>query len=151
MTYGGKPDGIVNSVIDGLDSILGVVDDIGAVKYPVYIITRTWQGRKGIGTPEDEFEQILPTPHQVNYSQDIRTKTGGAIEAGDILLTMISKERYPSQKLIDLSIDREDETPKTMERYYFINDTLYEVKNVRSKYVCWNVLLRAVNKREVYD
>lgn len=139
---------IVNDLIDGLDDILGIVDDIGAKKHDVYILTRTWEGpRIGQGEKTDIIDQVLPSPHLVDFSHNINVKTGGAIDSGDIMLKMISKESYPEKEMIDCSVDKLEPNSDMVQRYYYIDGRLYEVKSVVSNYVTWNVLLKHTNKK----
>lgn len=134
---------IVDDVLSITNDILGLRDELGAIKHHVYIFTRTWPETKGIGIPVDTEVQVLPTPFLQDYSQDLRVREGGNIRQGDIILKHISKQAYPTEDLIDCSVSN----PKTMEKYYKINNRLYEVINVKQDYVYWNVQVRKTIKK----
>ena len=56
--------GLVDDLIDGIDDSLGMIDEIGAYKDEVYLVTRTWSGATiGLGTATDEERQVYPTPY----------------------------------------------------------------------------------------
>jgi hypothetical protein len=134
---------IVEDVLSITDDILGLRDELGAIKHKVYIVTRTWPEVKGVGAYVEEVAQILPTPFLQDYSQDLRVREGGNIRQGDIVLKHISKQSYPSEDKIDCSVP----DSKKMEKYYKINNRLYEVVNVKEDYVYWNVQVRKTIKK----
>lgn len=134
---------IVSDVLSITDDILGLRDDIGAIKHHVYLFTRTWSVTKGVGTPVDTEVQVLPTPFLQDYSQDLRAREGGSVRQGDIIVKHISKQSYPTEDLIDCSVANST----TTERYYKINNRLYEVVNVKEDYVYWNVQVRKTIKK----
>lgn len=133
---------IVEDVLSITDDILGLRDELGAIKEPVYLLTRKWTEKKGVGLYSDMTETIFPTPYLVDYSHKLSVKEGGAIRQGDIILKHISKQRYPKEELIDCSVSDE----KT-EKWYKIGNRLYEVISVTQDYVYWNVQLRKTIKR----
>jgi len=128
-------------LIDNVDSILGLRDDIGAVKSPVFIVTRTWGEQKGVGVPTDVKTQILPSPRIVEMSHDMRLREGGFVKQGDIILKMISKESYKETD-IDLSVPSDK-----VEKYYLVKNALYEIVSVVDKYVVFQVHLRRTLKK----
>jgi hypothetical protein len=137
---------IVDEVLSCTDDILSIRDDIGALKHPVYILTRSWSGtERGSGTATDSTAQILPSPWVVDFSHSLRVLEGGNIRRGDILLKTISKEAYREECEIDCSVSE-----KNQERWYFIDGKLYEVISVTSEYVYWNVQIRKTSKQKVY-
>lgn len=120
-----------------INSVLSVRDKIGPLKL-VWVVTRRWSGANvGAGVFSDFKTQMLPTPGVVQFSQDIRVREGGAIEAGDILLTNVSKVNYPNKSDIDSSA-----LDKNVERFYVVGEDLYNVINTKEKYLTWDVLLR---------
>ena len=138
--------GIVEDILSITDDILGLRDELGAIKHPVFILTRTWSGtERGDGAPTDMTTQILPTPYVVDLSHNLNIREGGTIRQGDVLVKHISKQSYATEDLIDCSVPN-----KLTEKYYFINNKLYTVVSVTSDYVYWNVLLRASSKKKVY-
>lgn len=137
---------IVNDILSCADDILGIRDDIGATKHPIYILTRVWSGDEiGSGTAVDTKVQMLPTPYLVDFSHSLRLREGGKIKEGDILLKTVSKQSYPTENLIDCSVSN-----KKTEKFYFINGFLYQVISVTSSYVTWAVHIRKTNKQKTY-
>lgn len=137
--------GLVDDILAVVDDILGIRDEIGAIKHPIYILTRVWPGQKGVGVPVDSTEQVLPTPNLVNFSLNQDPNEAGKIPQGQILLKMISKNKYTKNQ-INGTVDN----PTLKERWYYINGELYEVVNVTEDYVYWNVLLKKTIKTKVY-
>jgi len=137
---------IVDDIKSCTDDILGIRDDLGALKHPIYILTRTWDGQEiGDGTAVDNTAQILPTPYLVDYSHSIKIREGGAIREGDIVLKMISKQSYPNESDIDCTT-----ATAKIEKFYYIDGKMYEVVSVTSEYVYWNVHLRRTAKQKTY-
>lgn len=137
---------IVEDVLSVTDSILSIRDEIGAVKSPVFILTRTWAGGEvGKGLPTDSLAQILPSPHIVDFGHDLRVKEGGAVKQGDLILKSISKQSYPLESDVDCSTDGEG-----IEKFYFINNRIYEVVHAKSRYVTWQVHVRKTIKQKTY-
>ena len=136
--------GIIDDLIPCMDDILGVRDDIGAIKNgPIYLLTRTWTGQKGRGTFVDTQVQVLPSPHVVNFSHSLRLREGGMIKQGDIMLKHLSKQKYPTEDLLDCTTDN----PSTVEKFYYMDGNLYECISVLEDYVYWNVQIRKTNKK----
>ncbi len=139
--------GIVEDLIGCTDEILGLRDEIGAVKSHVHILTRTWSGEEvGDGNPSDTIEQILPTPYVVNLHVNSRVKTGGAVKEGDVMLKHISKQSYPDENTVSLKNDN----CKTVEKFYYLDGKLYNMFHVTSDYIYWNVHVRLTTKKKVY-
>jgi hypothetical protein len=134
---------IVQDILSITDDILGLRDDLGATKHLVYLFTRTWPATKGVGIPVDAEVQVLPTPFLQDYSQDLRAREGGNVRQGDIIIKHISKQSYPTEDLVDCSVV----DAKKVEKYYKINNRLYEVINVKEDYVYWNVQVRKTLKK----
>lgn len=128
-------------LIEDIDSILSLRDEIGAVKAPVYIVTRTWKEKKGIGDFTETKNQILPSPRIFDLSHDSRIREGGVVKQGDLILKMISKESY-QEKDIDLSV-----TDDKTEKFYLIKNGLYELVSLIDKYVVFQVHLRRTLKK----
>lgn len=137
---------IVNEILSCTDEILGLRDDLGAIKHLVYVLTRVWSGAElGSGAAVDQLEQILPTPYLIDYSHSLKIREGGKIKEGDIVLKMISKQTYTEERMIDCSV-----TDKKTEKYYYINGRLYNVISVTYDYVYWNVHIRKTAKQTTY-
>ncbi len=138
---------VVDDILSCTDGILGLRDDLCATKNgPIYILTRVWDGEKGRGEPCDTIEQVLPSPFLANFTHSLRLREGGTIKQGDIMLKYISKQAYPTEDLIDCSV----EEPLTTERYYFFDNNFYECISVEQSYVYWNVLVRKNKKLKAY-
>ena len=133
--------GIVDDVLSNLDDILGLRDELGAIKHHVFILTRKWSEERGKGTYTDTKEQVLPTPYVVDFSHDLRLKEAGMIKQGDILVKMISKKKYQEVQ-INCTV-----TDNKTEKYYLINNQLYEVVNVKDDYVHYDVQIRKTIKK----
>lgn len=137
---------IIDDVRSITDSVCGLRDDLGAVKKPVYILTRTWSGaERGSGTPSDSIAQILPSPRVKDFSHDLRVREGGNIKQGDQMLKMISQQSYPLESDVDCKVSAEN-----IEKWYYIDGCLYEVIAVVRRYVTWDVQIRKTIKQKVY-
>lgn len=137
--------GIVDDILSITDSILGLRDELGAIKHPIYILTRTWATQKGLGTPVDVIAQILPTPYLVDLSHSLNVREGGMVKQGDLLVKMISRQSYMTENLIDCTVSNQ-----LVEKWYYIDSRLYEVISVTRDYVNWNVQIRKTIKQKTY-
>jgi hypothetical protein len=125
---------------------LQAVDEIGAIKSYVYQITRTWTGSEpGDGTATEIKTQILPTPLIYDLSHDLRLVEGGIFKQGDLILRMISQYNYPNEN--DVNCFSND---SKIEKFYEIDDDLYQVINVRKDYATWNVHVRRLSDQTRY-
>jgi hypothetical protein len=127
-------------LVSCLDDVLGIRDDIGAIKQPVFIITRTWSGEApGDGTKRDTEKQVLPTPMVVDLSHSLRILEGGAVKRGDLILKMISKNQFPLESEVD------GKSPsRNVEKFYRVGEAYYQVISVTEDYAWWNVQIRRV-------
>lgn len=146
------PNGIVKSLLPSIDAILGVRDSIGAIIQPVYLVTRQWYTDIGLTTPasqpegyaKDTVVQLLPSPGMKSFNQDVRLREGGAIKAGDIVLTGVSRNKYQQCNL-------DGTTPnKGVELLYMLGQTMYQVINVTQKYVTFDVQIRELTDQQRY-
>ena len=129
-----------------VDDVLQIRDEIGVVKAEVSFVTRSWSGETvGDGSASEAKEKVIPTPHVVDLSHNIRLQAAGSIQQGDILLKSISKKRYPDLTDVDGSSES-----KNIERFYEIGDKLYKVINVVSKYATWAVQVRKLTDETRY-
>lgn len=139
-----NPNGVVGSLKDSVDDILGLRDSLGAALMPVYFVERQWTGdESGDGTATETTEQVLPSPRIVSMSDDSRVMEGGAIQLDDILLKGISKNKYPSKVDVDGTTD-----DQSIERFYEIDGQLYGVINVTEKHLTWNVQVRKLSNQK---
>jgi hypothetical protein len=133
---------VYDDLLGDVDSILGIRDDLGVALHPVFIVTRTWSAgtELGEGDYSDTELQMLPSPRIKEFADDYKIKEGGAIQQGDIMLKMISKQSYPKRSDVDCSVDQQ-----FIEKFYKINDIFYRVIFVWEQHVTWNVHLRRVS------
>lgn len=147
-----KQTGLIDSLLPMTDSILGVRDSIGAVIKPVYLLTRTWYTDSGLTIPaaapegfaKDSMIKVLPSPMIKDFSQDIRLREGGAVKAGDIILSSISRNKY---QLSDL--DGTSSAPN-IAKFYLVGVKLYQVINVTESYLTFKVQLRQLSNQQRY-
>ena len=133
----------IKSLLVNADTILGVRDRVGAALKEVFIVTRTWTGDEvGAGQSEDQKDRMLPSPRIVEFTNDVRLNEGGQIKRDDILLKMISKQKYPTENLIDCVSNK-----KHIEKFYEVGGIRYSVIGVTEKHITWNVLLRRTSKQ----
>jgi len=143
-----------DSIADAIDCALQVRDDLGLQIHNVYIVTRT----RAVADPElegfgeegmiiDTKVQIFPTPKIVDYSHSLRTREGGSIKQGDLVLKQISKNNYSRE---DIDCTKTEIQGDNVEKYYYINSDLYTVISVTEKVMWWNVQVRKHISQEVY-
>jgi hypothetical protein len=130
---------LVGSLISpALDDILSVREQLGADIAKVRLITRTWSGEQvGDGDYTDVVEEMRPSPGVKDLSHSYRVAEGGAFQQGDLMLTMVSKNKYPTKNSVDTACDN-----ALVERFYEVNGDLYRVITVVEKYVYWDVQIR---------
>lgn len=133
---------VYDDLLGDVDSILGIRDDLGVALHPVFLVTREWSAGTEIGEGDftDSEKQVLPSPRIKEYADDYKIKEGGAIQQGDIILKMISKQSYPNRSDIDCSVGAQH-----VEKFYKINEVFYRVIFVWEQHVTWNVHLRRVS------
>jgi hypothetical protein len=79
-----------------------------------------------------------------SFNQDVRLREGGAIKAGDIVLTGVSRNKYQQCNL-------DGTTPnKGVELLYMLGQTMYQVINVTQKYVTFDVQIRELTDQQRY-
>ncbi len=146
------PTGIVAGMLQGIDGILNIRDSIGAIIHPVSIVTRTWYTDPDLtiaaaqpeGYAKDLVVQLLPSPGMKEFSQDIRLREGGAVKAGDIILTSISRNKYSKSDLDS------DTGSRNVMRLFLIGDKLYQIINITEKYVTFNIQVRELSNQTRY-
>lgn len=137
--------GIIESLLPSIDSILSIRDSIGAIKKPVYIVTRTWAGTEpGDGAAKDVEAPMRPSPGVKDVSQDFRLREGGMVRAGDIFLSQVSKHSF---KISDI----DGTSPaQNIEKFFRVGDKIYQVINTTESYVTWTILLRQLTSQVRY-
>lgn len=130
---------MIKNLLPGLNSILKVRDDIGAIReQPIYIITRKWSGvSPGDGLSEDTEEKVYPSPGIRDHSHDVRLMSGGTMKQGDLILRNLSKASYPDRKSIDGSSDAKNE-----EKFFKVGDFVYTVVNIKENHLTWDIQVR---------
>ncbi len=137
--------GIIDGLLPAIDSILGVRDAVGAVKQPVFFVTRTWDGSQiGEGAPSDVEVQMLPSPGIKDYKQDIRIREGGNIKSGDIKLFDVSGNKFTESDLDSVT------GQPNIERLYRVGAKLYQVISITKSYVTWDIMLRELTNQTRY-
>lgn len=144
--------GLIDDLKESIDDILGVRDDIGAVLRPVFFVTRTWYSDEEKTVPAteiggyaiDEEVQMLPSPGLKDYSQDLRLREGGMIKQGDLVLTNVSGNLYSESDLDGSS------SAVNIEKFFRVGDAIYQVINVRPKYVVFDVQVRRLANQTRY-
>lgn len=140
---------LVESLLPGLNSILGIRDALGAGIKEVWFVTRTWSGETiGDGTAVEVRARLLPTPKIVakngdGVSKDERFLQGGTVDQADLSLKNISKSSYPNETDVDCS-----STLRNVEKFYEVGGKLYQVKSVSESYLTWNVDLRSISNQQ---
>lgn len=131
---------LVESMQGCSDAIFGIRKCVGAALKPVYIVTRVWSGRSpGEGTVVETVDEILPVPGIKDLAHDRRVKEGGTAKEGDLVVYHVSKNRYPTEDLIDCR------TPaKNIEKFYRIGTELYRVFHIHERYLSWDIWIRRV-------
>lgn len=140
---------IRESLLDCVDDILSVREDMGAQIEDVYLIKRTWdQERAGEGDFKDDEEKVEPTPGIIDVSHDVRVTEGGAIKSGDLILTGISRNRYPKEDTIRTSLSNDEAEQRNIEKFYRIGKHFYRVIHVKKNLLTWDVHVRKVSQDE---
>ena len=134
---------VVAGIRANVNDILSIRDSIGAALKVVNIVTRTWSGTElGEGDMSESKVRVLPSPHVVQYTNDLRLLQGGAVQQGDVMLKAVSQQSFPTQTDVDCS----SELPN-VEKFYELDGILYRVIAVTQKHVTWQVLLRRVGQQ----
>lgn len=133
--------GILDGLRANVNSILGLRDSLGVQKGLVYLVKRTWSGDEiGAGTVTEEKTQMLPTPYIRVFTGDQKIPEGGMVKQGDIILSQISQQTYPSEDSIDVTSNLPN-----VEYLYMVDDSYYRVIEVTKKHVTWKVILRRLS------
>ena len=129
---------VLTDILGSVDEILEIRQNIGAELKEVFFVERTWSGAEARdGTFSDVKTKMEPLPRVVEFFDDYRIREGGAIQQGDIMLKMVSKESFPQRSQIDCSSSDE-----SVQKYYEVGGALYRVIMVREKHVTWDIQLR---------
>lgn len=137
---------LIESLKESINPILEVRDFLGAEKHKTYLLTREWTGELvGEGIPSDSIEIFNPSPNLVDVTLNHRTREGGKVREGDLMLKMISKQTFPKRSLIDGT-----STGDKQEKFYYINEELYQIIQVTEDHLWWNVTVRKNLSSKVY-
>lgn len=130
--------GMIKGLIGASDAILSIRQNIGADLRKIYLVTRKWDGRRvGDGNVTETVCEVSPTPGIRDLSNDHRVKEGGAVQLGDLLVTMVSKKHFPAQSDIDCSSD-----DNLIEKFFRVGDIFYTVIQTFEKQLTWDVQIR---------
>jgi len=128
---------------DSLDCILGIRDDIGANLADVYLVQRTWEGKRvGDGDFKDVVIALKPTPQIVDFSHDVRVQEAGAYKSGDLILKSINRKTFTEEQL------RTDTGEESIEKFIKVGDHFYRTIHVKRKLVTWDIHIRKVSQDE---
>jgi len=135
---------ILDDVAIDVDDALKTIEGLELFKSKVYFLTRTWSERKGRGTPEDDLIKIDPNPFISDLSHSLRIREGGKVKQGDVFLKYLPKNLFPDEDSVNASsID------ELVEKFYVIDNELYEVISVVEGYAYWNVQIRKTSKQKL--
>lgn len=138
--------GLITDLTAIADSLYGIRDDLGAAIHTVDILTRTWSGSAvGDGRAFDTTENLLPTPALKNLSHDFQAQAAGTVQQGDILLKGISKQSWPNEDVLYLK-----STTPAVQKFYLINNKLYQAISVVESYISWDVQIRKLTHQTRY-
>lgn len=129
---------LIKGLLASSDGILSIRQNIGAALRKVFLVTRKWDGRRiGDGNLTETVCEVVPTPGIKDLSNDHRVKEGGAVQSGDIMVKMISKKEYPTEKDINCQTD-----DNLIEKFFRVGDVFYTVIQVHENHLTWDVQLR---------
>lgn len=139
-------EGIIDSLKECSDDILGIRQSIGAGLKKVYFVTRTWDGeRVGAGNATDEEVEMDLVPYIVDLSLNYRALEAGVVKQGDILLKMVSKNKYPDRKQLESTNENAG-----IQHFFRVGDLLYLCVTVRERYLQWDIHLRPLSDQRRY-
>jgi hypothetical protein len=128
---------LVSDLTDCLDDVLGVRQEIGALKAKISRVTRTWTGiEPGDGEMTEVIEYVEPQPGIQVYGHDLRVREGGNVLQGDLLLGSLSKENFDRDQAACRNKN------KLIETFYQVGNDLYRVIGVIEGYVTYKVQVR---------
>lgn len=135
---------LLDDVALDVEAALKTIEGLEIYKSKVFFLTRTWKERKGRGNPSDVVTKIDPNPYIADFSHSTRIKEGGSIKQGDLFIKYLPKNIYPTENDVNCKSDSE-----LIEKFYVIDDELYEVVSVVKDYAYWNVQIRKTNKKKL--
>jgi hypothetical protein len=135
---------LLDDVAKDVEEALRTIEDLEILKSKVYILTRTWKERKGRGKPTDVITKVDPNPYIADFSHSSRIREGGAVKQGDLFIKYLPKKLLDQESLINLKTDNE-----LIEKFYVIDDELYEIISIVKGFAYWNIQLRKTNKKKL--
>lgn len=132
---------LLGGVAGDVEDALRTIEGLEIYKTKVYILTRTWKERKGRGKPSDELVKIDPNPYISDYSHNLNIKEGGRVKYGDIIIKYLPKNIFTKEEDVNCSTNSD-----LIEKFYVLDDELYEVIGVIKGYAYWNVQIRKTSK-----
>ena len=131
------------NLISSFDDILATRQNIGAVIQRVYIVHRRWTGdRVGDGIFRDSYTLVDPQPQIIDLSHNLNIQAGGVYEQSDLILKLISKNKFARQ---DLLTDTKDEFT---EKFIKVGDFFYRTKHIKEKLVTYEIHIQKVSQDE---
>lgn len=131
---------------DIVECALEAKEDLGLEISKVSFLTREWEGESvGRGRAYDTVEPIKPNPTVIEYKHDFRIKEGGWVKNGDVLVKSILRKNYPEENMVN-GYSPNDRT----EKFFLIDDKIYNVISVEKKIATWEVLCRRTSDQERY-
>jgi len=135
---------LLDDVAKDVQGALETIEGLEIYKTKVYLLTRTWKERMGLGTPTDRLIKIDPNPYISDFSHSLRIKEGGNIKQGDLFIKYLPKNLFPNETDVNCKVSN-----KLEEKFYVLDDELYEVISVVKGYAYWNVQIRKTSKKKI--
>lgn len=139
--------GIIGDLLEVADDIYAIRQEIGAIIQEVGIVTRTWAGTEpGEGNASDVVVWFDPMPGVKDYSLKFANMQGGAYLQGDLIVSGISKQSYPSRDEVTCK-----SSALNVEKFYLIGEELFQVIAYTERYISWDVHVRKMTNQTRYS
>lgn len=133
---------LISDLIPVVDQARKMIEQTGFRIHKVEFIHITWPLKRGIGTPTITRTLLNPQPKILKYTLEQIIQSGGALIAGDLEISKISKT-YTLVQLMG------SELPDTQEFFWAINDELYSSIGYQERPIGWNIQVRKTNRKLV--
>lgn len=125
-------------------AIYGLRDQIGAIKDPVYFLSRVWRTAVGVGAPVDNAVRITPQPYVETQALDEMVSEHGEVIGGEFMLRGLVLTYTKAQVSL---VPPNDLT----EVFYFIDGDFFVTTRVVKNYLSWDVTItKAKGKQKTY-
>ena len=135
---------ILDDVALDVQDALETIEGLDIYKSKVYLLTRTWKERTGQGKATDVVTKVDPNPYIADFSHSLRIKEGGNVKQGDLFIKYLPKNLYPTEDTVNCKTKNQLE-----EKFYVIDNELYEVISLFKVYAYWNVQIRKTSKAKL--